>query len=161
MTTLCYLERDGAYLMLHRTKKENDMNKDKWLGLGGHFEDRESPEECIIREVYEESGLKLEEPVLRGIITFVNDRYPTEYIFLYTATKFSGTLRDCDEGELTWVPKKEICNLPIWEGDQVFFSLLETTDAVFSLKLTYEGEALRKTELNGKEILNKSVDNDN
>lgn len=150
-TTLCYIEKDDSYLMLHRVKKENDINKDKWIGVGGHFEDGESPEECLLREVYEETGLRLNSFRLRGIITFSTDNYPTEYMFLYTADGYEGKLTECNEGMLEWVKKSDVYNLPIWEGDKVFFKLLEEDIPVFSLKLRYEGEHLAEVILNGKE----------
>lgn len=138
ITTLCYLIKDGQYLMLHRTKKENDMNKDKYLGLGGHFERGESPEECITREVYEESGFKMNDPKLRGIVTFLSPDY-YEYMFLFTCDDFSGTMKsNCNEGDLEWIPINEVNNLPLWEGDKIFFKLLEERDDVFSLKLEYD-----------------------
>lgn len=150
-TTLCYIEKDDSYLMLHRVKKENDINKDKWIGVGGHFEEGESPEECLLREVYEETGLRLNSFRLRGIITFSTDNYPTEYMFLYTADDYEGKLTECNEGMLEWVKKSDVYNLPIWEGDKVFFKLLEEDIPVFSLKLRYEGEHLAEVILNGKE----------
>lgn len=142
LTTLCYIEQDGKYLMLHRVKKEQDVNKDKWIGVGGHFEADESPEECLLREVYEETGLTLNEYRLRGVITFLTDCWPTEYMFLYTASSFSGELTDCEEGTLEWVDKTAVCDLPIWEGDKVFFELLNKDAPFFSLKLRYEGDTL-------------------
>lgn len=148
-TTLCYLERDGQYLMLHRVKKDHDANHDKWIGVGGKFEDRESPEDCVKREVFEETGLTLTEYRYRGLVTFVSDRWPTEYMHLFTATGWTGELTDCDEGELTWVDKCRIPSLPIWEGDQLFFRLLDENIPFFSLKLVYEGETLAAAALNG------------
>ena len=150
MTTLCYIEKDDAYLMLHRVKKEQDANKDKWIGLGGHFEAMESPEECVVREVFEESGLTLTDYRLRGIVTFVSDIYETEYMYLFTATGFSGDIRECNEGILEWVPKEKISSLPVWEGDKIFFSLLAERADFFSLKLCYEGERLASAFLDGK-----------
>ena len=114
LSTLCYIEKDGKYLMLHRTVKKNDVNKDKWVGVGGHFEAGESPEECLLREVKEETGLTLDAYRLRGVVTFDSDAWPTEYMFLYTADEFHGTMSECDEGTLEWVPKEEVYNLPIW-----------------------------------------------
>lgn len=152
-TTLCYIERDGCYLMMHRVKKSNDINKDKWIGIGGHFENGESPEECLIREVKEETGLTLEEYRLRGVITFIADCYPAEYMFLYTASSFTGEITDCDEGNLEWVPKSRVYDLPVWEGDRIFFRLLEEKDSFFSLKLRYAGEKLVEAVLDGKPIL--------
>ncbi|MCM1120069.1 MAG: 8-oxo-dGTP diphosphatase [bacterium] len=153
LTTLCYIERDGAYLMLHRVKKERDINKDKWIGVGGHFEEDESPEECLLREVEEETGLVLTDYRLRGVITFTTDSYPTEYMFLYTAEGYTGTMHACEEGELEWVPKAEVERLPIWEGDKIFFRLLEERREFFSLKLRYEGETLAEAVLDGRKII--------
>jgi len=153
-TTLCYIQKEDSYLMLHRVKKEKDVNKDKWIGVGGHFEDGESPEECLLREVWEETGLKLTSFRLRGIITFATDIYPTEYMFLYTADGYEGEITECDEGNLEWVKKQEVYNLPIWEGDKVFFRLLEEDVPVFSLKLRYEGDTLIETVLNGEPMSN-------
>ena len=150
-TTLCYITRGNDVLMLHRIKKKNDINQDKWIGVGGHFEEGESPEECLLREVYEETGLRLNNFRLRGIITFSTDNYPTEYMFLYTADGYEGKLTECNEGMLEWVKKSDVYNLPIWEGDKVFFKLLEEDIPVFSLKLRYEGEHLAEVILNGKE----------
>ncbi|MGN0513889.1 MAG: NUDIX hydrolase [Lachnospiraceae bacterium] len=142
LTTLCYIEKDDKYLMLHRTKKENDINKDKWIGIGGHFEENESPEECLLREVREETGLTLTKFRFRGIITFVSDIYETEYMHLYTATEYTGEMTECDEGILEWVAKDRIEDLPIWEGDKVFLSILNANLNFFSLKLVYRGEEL-------------------
>ena len=151
-TTLCYLERDGKYLMLHRVKKENDANHDKWLGIGGKFENKESPEDCAIREVYEETGLKLNSYEYRGIVTFVSDIYETELMHLFTSKDFSGDIKECNEGNLEWVLKDEIKNLRIWEGDLIFLDLLTRDVPFFSLKLTYEGDSLKSAILNGKVI---------
>ena len=141
-TTLCYIEKDDSYLMIHKTKK-NDMNYDKWLGLGGKFSDCESPFDCARREIFEESGLVVEKLNYRGIITFASDEYGTEYMHLFTADEYSGNLKtECDEGVLEWVKKKDIYNLPIWEGDKIFFDLLEKNIPFFSLKLIYKGEKL-------------------
>lgn len=142
LTTLCYIEKDDKYLMLHRTKKENDINKDKWIGIGGHFEENESPEECLLREVREETGLTLTKFRFRGIITFVSDIYETEYMHLYTATEYTGEMTECDEGILEWVARDRIEDLPIWEGDKVFLSILNANLNFFSLKLVYRGEEL-------------------
>ena len=143
-TSLCYLERDGKYLMLHRVKKINDENRDKWIGIGGKFEDKESPFDCASREILEECGLIANKLIYRGIVTFVSDIYPTEYMHLFTCSDFSGSeKRDCDEGELLWVDKEEIASLPIWEGDKVFLELLKTDHPFFSLKLEYSGESLK------------------
>ena len=142
LTTLCYIEKDDKYLMLHRTKKENDINKDKWIGIGGHFAENESPEECLLREVREETGLTLTKFRFRGIITFVSDIYETEYMHLYTATEYTGEMTECDEGILEWVARDRIEDLPIWEGDKVFLSILNANLNFFSLKLVYRGEEL-------------------
>ena len=145
LTTLCYIENEDSYLMLHRVKKVNDLNHDKWIGVGGKFEYGESPEECLLREVEEETGLILTEYQFRGLVTFVSDEWGTEYMHLYTATGYHGGMKECEEGELVWVPKKEIENLKLWEGDKVFFRLLDETKGFFSLKLRYEGETLKET----------------
>ena len=117
-TTLCHIEKDGKYLMLHRVKKENDLNKDKWVGIGGKFEDRESPEECNIREVYEETGLTLKSARYCGIVTFVSDKWETEYMHIFHSDSFSGEVRECDEGVLEWVDKNKLLDLTLWEGDR-------------------------------------------
>lgn len=147
LTTLCYIEKDDKYLMLHRVKKENDLNHDKWVGVGGKFEPDETPEECMLREVREETGLTLTKYRFRAILTFLSDEWETEYIHLYTASKFTGTLLECDEGNLEWIPKSEIDKLKLWEGDKIFFKLLRETEDFFSLKLRYEGEKLVETKL--------------
>ncbi len=151
-TTLCYIERDGAYLMLHRVKKEHDENRDKWIGVGGKFEDKESPEDCLLREVREETGLALTRYAYRGIVTFVSDLWPTEYMHLFTADGFTGDLRPCDEGDLEWVPKERIADLPIWAGDKIFLRLLTEDVPFFSLKLCYEGERLVQAVLDGRAL---------
>ena len=143
MTTLCYLERGDEYLMLHRTKKENDENHDKWIGVGGKFEAGESPEDCMRREIFEETGLTVTEYSYRGIVTFVSDLYGTEYMHLFTANGYDGEINyDSAEGKLEWVKKEDVCSLPIWEGDKIFFELLNSEVRFFSLKLTYEGDKL-------------------
>lgn len=157
LTTLCYVEKDDAYLMMHRVKKEKDINKDKWVGIGGHFEENESPEECLLREALEETGLTLTRWKLRGIITFRCDRWQTEYMFLYTADQFEGELAACDEGDLEWVRKDEVFRLPVWEGDKIFFRLLNERQDFFSLKLCYEGDVLVDAVLDGKKIMNTEV----
>ena len=151
-TTLCYIERDGAYLMLHRVKKEHDENRDKWIGVGGKFEDKESPEDCLLREVREETGLTLTRYAYRGIVTFVSDLWPTEYMHLFTADGFTGDLRACDEGDLEWVPKERIAALPIWAGDKIFLRLLTEDVPFFSLKPCYEGERLVQAVLDGRAL---------
>lgn len=143
-TTLCYLEKDDCFLMLHRTKKENDINKDKYIGVGGHIEHGESPEECIRREIYEETGLTAGKINLRGLLTFVIDDMD-EYSFLYTCSDFTGELKECNEGDLEWIPKSKILSLPIWEGDKIFFKLLEERQEFFSLKLHYINDVLVDT----------------
>jgi ADP-ribose pyrophosphatase len=151
-TTLCYLEKNGAYLMLHRIKKENDLNKDKWIGVGGKFIDKESPEECAVREVKEETGLTLDSYEYRGIVTFVSNQWETEYMHLFTSRNFHGTLTECDEGVLEWVPKNKLEELHLWEGDKIFFRLLDEGYPFFSLKLVYENESLIHIVLDGKKI---------
>lgn len=153
LTTLCYIENDGKYLMMHRTKKKHDINKDKWVGIGGHFEADESPEECLLREAKEETGLTLLAWKLRGIVTFICDRCQTEYMFLYTADAFTGELIECSEGSLEWIEKSKVCSLPVWEGDDIFLRLIEKDAPFFSLKLRYEGDALKEAVLDGKQIL--------
>ncbi len=149
-TTLCYIEKDGKYLMLHRVKKENDLNHDKWIGIGGKFEDKESPEECNAREVLEETGLTLFDAQYRGIVTFVSNEWETEYMHLFTATEFSGQLIECDEGNIEWVEISKISNLPLWQGDKIFLELIsDKNQPFFSLKLEYIGETLIKSVLNG------------
>lgn len=147
LTTLCYIEKDDCYLMLHRVKKENDENHDKWIGVGGKFEAGEMPEECLLREVKEETGLTLTEYQFRGIVTFVSDEWGTEYMHLFTATAYSGQMKTCDEGNLVWVKKTEIESLNLWEGDKIFLRLLQEERRFFSLKLRYEGEKLVETKL--------------
>nr|MCR5691846.1 HAD-IA family hydrolase [Eubacterium sp.] len=142
LTTLCYIEKDQKYLMMHRTKKEGDINKDKWVGVGGHFEPDETPEECLLRETKEETGLELTSWKLRGIVTFICDRWQTEYMFLYTADGYEGKMTECDEGDLEWIDKKAVYDLPLWEGDKIFFRLLEERQDFFSLKLKYEKDQL-------------------
>lgn len=149
-TSLCYIERDGCYLMLHRTKKVNDENHDKWIGVGGKFEEGESPEECMLREVTEETGLTLTAWRYRGIVTFVSDQWDGEYMHLFTADGFTGQLKNCDEGELEWVEKQRLLTLPIWEGDKIFLRLLDSEQPFFSLKLRYQGERLVAAALDGK-----------
>ena len=151
-TTLCYIERDGQYLMMHRVKKEHDINKDKWVGIGGHFEQDESPEECLLRETREETGLTLTDYRLRGVITFISDKWQTEYMFLYTATGYEGEIGDCNEGTLEWIDRTDVYDLPIWAGDRIFFRLLEWRQDFFSLKLRYVGEQLTEVMLDGLSI---------
>ena len=153
LTTLCYIEKDDKYLMLHRVKKENDLNHDKWVGVGGKFEPDETPEECMLREVREETGLTLTKYQFRAILTFLSDEWETEYIHLYTASEFTGTLLECDEGNLEWIPKSEIDKLKLWEGDKIFFRLIADPDSpFFSLKMSYQGDELVYAALDGKEL---------
>lgn len=151
-TTLCYIQQEGKYLMLHRVKKKNDLNQDKWIGIGGKFEDKESPEDCVLREAKEETGLTLIAPEYRGLVTFVSNRYPTEYMHLFWADQFTGTLRDCEEGDLEWISKEQIHRLPQWEGDKIFLGLLEQRVPFFSLKLCYQGDRLTQAVLNGQSL---------
>lgn len=150
LTTLCYIEKDGKYLMLHRVSKEHDVNKDKWIGIGGHFEEGESPEECLLREAKEETGLTLVSWRFRGIVTFLAEGWQTEYMCLYTADRFEGELCACDEGTLEWVAKEEIMKLNLWEGDKIFLKLLAQDAPFFSLKLSYQGDVLQYAALDGK-----------
>lgn len=151
LSTLCYIEKDDQYLMLHRIIKKNDINKDKWIGVGGHFEYGESPEECVLREVKEETGYDLTSYQYRGLVTFVFGDQETEYMSLFTADGFTGEPIECDEGVLEWVNKKDIFQLNLWEGDKIFFRLLEEKIPFFSLKLVYnlEGELIEAA-LNGE-----------
>lgn len=153
LSTLCYIEKEEQYLMLHRTVKKNDINKDKWIGVGGHFEENESPEECVLREVKEETGYTLTSYRYRGLVTFVSGGGVTEYMSLFTADEFEGDAITCDEGELEWIKKTEINNLNLWIGDKIFFTLLNRNEPFFSLKLVYDGgDCLVKVMLNGKEL---------
>ena len=151
-TTLCYLERGDEYLMLHRTKKQNDENHDKWIGVGGKFEAGESPEDCMHREIFEETGLTVTDYRYRGIVTFVSDIYETEYMHLFTVTDWTGEARECDEGELAWIKKQKLFDLTLWQGDRIFLKLLQEDVPFFSLKLTYRGDELQEAVLNGKKI---------
>ena len=151
-STLCYLERGDAYLMLHRVKKKGDLNHDKWIGVGGKFEDGESPEDCILRETWEETGLTLTDYRYRGLVTFVSDEAPTEYMHLFTADRWTGALKECDEGDLEWVPKARLKELPLWDGDHIFLDLLDQDAPFFSLKLSYVGDKLVEAVLNGRHL---------
>lgn len=152
-TSLCYIENNDEYLMLHRVKKENDLNHDKWIGLGGKFEKDESPEECMLREVYEESSLRLTSWQYRGIVTFVSEAWPTEYMHLFTADAFEGVPGPCSEGELEWIKKSELMKLTLWEGDKIFLRLLEEKAPFFSLKLKYDkNDVLKYAALNGEKL---------
>lgn len=151
LSTLCYMKRDGKYLMLHRTVKKNDVNKDKWIGVGGHFEADESPEECLLREVREETGYTLTSYRFRGIVTFVSGNGVTEYMSLFTADGFEGEPVPCDEGELAWVDIEDVWSLNIWEGDKIFFRLMDEREQFFSLKLVYDGhDKLVSASLDGR-----------
>ena len=153
LSTLCYIENPkGEYLMLHRVKKENDANRDKWIGIGGKFEDGESPEECVLRETLEETGLTLTDYRYRGLVTFVSDRWETEYMHLFIATEWTGEVRKCDEGVLEWISKEKLDALPQWEGDRIFLNLLRQDVPFFSLKLRYHGEKLVQAALDGQEL---------
>jgi len=147
LTTLCYIEKNDSYLMLHRVKKEVDANKDKWIGVGGKFMEGETPEECLLREVWEETGLKLTKYRFRGIVSFVSDKWEDEYMHLFTATEYEGEVTECDEGELVWVPKEQLFHLNLWEGDKIFLKLLDEYEGFFSLKLKYNGEKLVETQI--------------
>ena len=148
-TTLCYIENNNQYLMLHRTKKPNDINEGKWIGVGGHVERDESPEECLVREVREETGLTLTAYKFRGLVTFVNNKCESELMCVFTADGYAGELITCNEGELRWVDKTQVPNLPTWEGDRVFLDLLlSNEERFFSIKLQYEGDQLVKKKIN-------------
>ena len=153
LSTLCYIEQDGKYLMLHRVVKKNDVNKDKWIGVGGHFEQDESPEECLLREVREETGYILTSWRYRAIVTFISGGGVTEYMSLFTADGFTGEPIDCNEGVLEWVDKNDVMKLNIWEGDKIFFKLLDERQDFFSLKLVYDGgDKLVSASLDGREL---------
>ena len=142
-TTVCYIENEGKYLLIHRVKKKNDENEGKWIGIGGKLEPGESPFDCVRREVYEETGLKLDSPRYRGFITFVSDVFGTEYMHLFTAKTFDGVLNtECSEGVLEWINKSDLDKIPMWEGDKIFLDLLETEERFFSLKFNYQGDDL-------------------
>ena len=151
-TTLCYIEQNGCYLMLHRVKKHQDPNVGKWIGVGGKFEENESPDECLVREVKEETGLTLTRWHCRGIVTFVSDEWPTEYMHLFTANGFEGRLTDCSEGELAWIKKAQVPALNLWEGDRIFLELLAREEPFFLLKLSYRGDRLAGAVLNGQAL---------
>ncbi len=153
LTTLCYLEKDGSYLMMHRVKKKNDINRDKWIGVGGHAEMGESPEDCLLREVYEETGLTLTRYRFRGLVTFVLEGVETQYMCLYTADEWTGKITgDCREGILEWIQKTAVNDLPLWSGDRVFFRLLDRQAPFFSLKLSYQGDELTECVLDGTKL---------
>ena len=146
-TTLCYIEKNNSYLMLHRTKKEKDVNKDKWIGVGGKLEEGESPEECIEREVKEETGLDLKSYKLRCIVTYVSTTWETEYMYVFTSEDFEGQLIECDEGELQWIDKCEVTKLNTWEGDKIFIEKIQTSDSFFTVKFEYDGDYLKSYDL--------------
>lgn len=154
LTTLCYIEKDDSYLMLHRIKKEQDINKDKWIGVGGHFEEGESPEECLLREVKEETGLTLHSFRFHGIVTFISDQDGgvVEYMCLYSSDDFSGELTECKEGTLEWVKKEDLSKLNLWEGDYIFLKYMQENRPFFSLKLEYQNMKLVCATLDGKEL---------
>lgn len=158
-TTLCYIEKDGCYLMLHRVKKENDLNRDKWVGIGGKFEENESPEDCLLREAMEETGLTLTDFRLCGMVTFLSDRWEGEYMWLYHATGFEGKLKTCDEGTLEWVPIEDVAKLPQWAGDRFFLDRMRQHIPFFTMKLRYEGDKLVEATLNGRENLLERMEN--
>ena len=151
-TTLCYITRGDEVLMLHRFKKQNDINKDKWIGIGGKFEGEESPDECLLREAKEETGLTLTSWQCRGVITFLNDQCEGEYMYLFTADGFEGSLKECDEGDLQWVSREFLYSLPMWEGDKIFLDLLWQDAPFFLLTLRYDGDQLLEAILNGEKI---------
>lgn len=152
LTTLCYLEKDDCYLMMHRVRKQQDVNAGKWIGVGGHFEPGESPEDCLLREVKEETGLTLTSYRFRGLVTFTQEGFGTEYMCLYTADGFTGELTGCEEGDLEWVKKDRIKDLRLWDGDVLFLSYMAMEKPFFSLKLEYQGDLLVKAELDGKSL---------
>ena len=151
-STLCYVTRGDEVLMLHRVKKQNDLNKDKWIGIGGKFEDQESPDECLLREAMEETGLRLTSWRCRGVVTFLSDCWEGEYMYLFTADGFEGELKECDEGDLQWVPRAFLDELPKWEGDKIFLELLWKDAPFFLLTLRYRGDTLLDAVLNGEKI---------
>ena len=141
-TTLCYIEKNNKYLMMYRNKKENDLNEGKWIAVGGKFEEKESPDECLLREVKEETGLILTKYKLRCLVTFVSDKWETEHMYVYTTTEFKGKLKECKEGELHWIDKDKILDLPTWEGDRLFYEKMLEQDKFFTMKLEYKGDKL-------------------
>lgn len=147
VSTLCYLEKDNKYLMLLRNKKEKDVNEGKWIGVGGKCEKGESPEECVIRETFEETGIKLESLKMRGVMTFASEGWEDEYIFVYTSDKFSGHITECNEGELAWIDKDKIMDLNLWDGDRIFLDIMINSDKLFSIKLSYKGDDIVNKQL--------------
>ena len=152
LTTLCYIEKGDSYLMLHRVSKKHDVNKDTWIGIGGHFEENESPEECLLREAKEETGLTLTSWKFRGIVTFISEGWNTEYMCLYTADGYEGEIIPCNEGVLEWIRKEDLLKLNLWEGDKIFLKLLQENAPFFSLKLAYKGDVLTEAVLDGKKL---------
>ena len=152
LTTLCYIEKGDSYLMLHRVSKKHDVNKDKWIGIGGHFEENESPEECLLREAKEETGLTLTSWKFRGIVTFISEGWNTEYMCLYPADGYEGEIIPCNEGVLEWIRKEDLLKLNLWEGDKIFLKLLQENAPFFSLKLAYKGDVLTEAVLDGKKL---------
>ena len=152
LTTLCYIEKGDSYLMLHRVSKKHDVNKDKWIGIGGHFEENESPEECLLREAKEETGLTLTSWKFRGIVTFISEGWNTEYMCLYTADGYEGEIIPCNEGVLEWIRKEDLLKLNLGEGDKIFLKLLQENAPFFSLKLAYKGDVLTEAVLDGKKL---------
>ena len=152
LTTLCYIEKGDSYLMLHRVSKKHDVNKDKWIGIGGHFEENESPEECLLREAKEETGLTLTSWKFRGIVTFISEGWNTEYMCLYTADGYEGEIIPCNEGVLEWIRKEDLLKLNLWEGDKIFLKLLQENAPFFFLKLAYKGDVLTEAVLDGKKL---------
>ena len=152
LTTLCYIEKGDSYLMLHRVSKKHDVNKDKWIGIGGHFEENESPEEFLLREAKEETGITLTSWKFRGIVTFISEGWNTEYMCLYTADGYEGEIIPCNEGVLEWIRKEDLLKLNLWEGDKIFLKLLQENAPFFSLKLAYKGDVLTEAVLDGKKL---------
>ena len=148
LTTVCYIEKNGKYLMLHRTKKEKDLNKGKWIGVGGKFEKGESPEECVIREVKEEAGLLLKSYKLRAVITYTFTEFEDEYMYIFTSDDFEGNLTKCDEGELKWIEKEKVMELNLWEADKIFLEKLKNENNFFTMKCEYNGDSLVNYSLN-------------
>ena len=151
-STLCYITRGDDVLMLHRVKKKNDINKDKWIGIGGKFEPEESPDECLLREAKEETGLTLTSWRCRGVVTFLNDSCEGEYMYLFTADGWEGEIKECDEGDLQWVSREFLYSLPMWEGDKIFLDLLWQDAPFFLLTLRYSGDTLVEAVLDGHRI---------
>jgi 8-oxo-dGTP diphosphatase len=146
LATLCYVKRDGYTLMVFRNKKANDIHEGKWNGLGGKFEAGETPEECVIREVREESGLSIQRPKLCGLIMFPNFKGNEWYVFVFTATEFSGDLIDSPEGQLEWIKDEELMRLNLWESDHIFFPWIGKEE-FFSAKFIYEGDKMHRYEV--------------